>query len=180
MGARSKTTSTNNLPELQGRSKVRKKVDTTLCIVMNRNESYWSNCVKTQWQLSANERKKLASGGKQNRACKYFIVYEIRTRAFFTTLRLTADGLDAERACNQRSTKEHRGQIGVHMARNSAKNSAKFCARVEHSGSSRMLVLRNRFWKPGRGQNGRQSRFPLSGALPFTPLLLQTCWTPPA
>jgi len=43
-----------------------------------------------------------------------------------TTLRLTGESSTVEHACYQRSRQEQRGGFGVVMARNSAKNSAKF------------------------------------------------------
>jgi hypothetical protein len=43
-----------------------------------------------------------------------------------TPLRLTGESLTLEYVCYQRSTEDNRGRFGVPMARNSAKNSAKF------------------------------------------------------
>jgi hypothetical protein len=57
-----------------------------------------------------------------------------------------------EYQCNQRSREERRERIGASEAHNSAKNSAKFWNQITAKGNN---VLANRFWKPGRGQNGQ-------------------------
>ena len=48
------------------------------------------------------------------------------------------------------------GAIGASMAHNSAKNSAKFC-NLRNAIIMRSQVDPNRFWKPGRGQNGSRT-----------------------
>jgi hypothetical protein len=58
----------------------------------------------------------------------------------------------------QRSRQERRGQFGAVSARNSAKKSAKLPETNDRPMNDR-LIGPNRFWKPGRGQNGLLSRY---------------------